>query len=169
MDVGQLLTMPLPRKQRHPPYMNLFDHVERRRYRNMTAFVIRCYEENATKAPVSIMWEETFGLVIPITHVKGVDEARELANKSRYGLDSCLFTNHINLGRKVAKRLEEAEVTINEAPRHGVGYYPFGGNKDSGMGREGIGYSIEEMTRFKTIVYNRKPAKVWADLFKERT
>jgi glyceraldehyde-3-phosphate dehydrogenase [NAD(P)+] len=114
-----------------------------------------------------VMWEETFGPVIPIGHVKDVDEAIQLANKSRFGLDSCVFTNDINLARKVAKRLEEGEVTINAAPRHGVGYYPFGGNKDSGIGREGIGYSIEEMTRLKTIVYNWKPAKVWGDLIKE--
>jgi len=114
-----------------------------------------------------IAWDETFGPVIPIMHVKNVDEAIELANKSRYGLDSCVFTNNINLARKVVKRLEEGELTINAAPRHGVGYYPFGGNKDSGLGREGIGYSIEEMTRLKTIVYNWKPAKVWADLMKE--
>jgi glyceraldehyde-3-phosphate dehydrogenase [NAD(P)+] len=114
-----------------------------------------------------IMWEETFGPVVPIARVRDVNEAIELANKSRYGLDSCVFTTNINLARKVVKRLEEGEVTINAAPRHGVGYYPFGGNKDSGMGREGIGYSIEEMTRLKTIVYNWKPAKVWADLVKD--
>jgi glyceraldehyde-3-phosphate dehydrogenase [NAD(P)+] len=115
-----------------------------------------------------IMWEETFGPVIPIARVKGVDEAIDLANKSRYGLDSCVFTNDINLARKVAKRLEEGEVTVNAAPRHGVGYYPFGGNKDSGIGREGIGYSIEEMTRLKTIVYNWRPAGVWADLIEKQ-
>jgi len=114
-----------------------------------------------------VMWEETFGPVVPIARIKDVDEAIALANKSRYGLDSCVFTQDINLARKVSKRLEDGEVTINAAPRHGVGYYPFGGNKDSGMGREGIGYSIEEMTRLKTIVHNWKPAKVWADLIRE--
>jgi len=114
-----------------------------------------------------VMWTETFGPVIPIAYVKDVDEAIDLTNRSRYGLDSCVFTNDINIARKVAKRLEEGEVTVNAAPRHGVGYYPFGGNKDSGLGREGIGYSIEEMTRLKTIVYNWRPAKVWADLVKD--
>ena len=114
-----------------------------------------------------IAWEETFGPVIPVMRVKDVDEAIELVNKSKYGLDSCVFTNDINLARKVAKRLEEGEITVNAAPRHGVGYYPFGGNKDSGIGREGIGYSIEEMTRLKTIVYNWRPARVWNDLLKE--
>lgn len=113
-----------------------------------------------------VLWEETFGPVIPIRRVKDVDEAIDLANRSKYGLDSCVFTNDINLARKVSKRLEEGEVTINAAPRHGVGYYPFGGNKESGLGREGIGYSIEEMTRLKTIVYNWKPARVWTDLRK---
>jgi len=112
----------------------------------------------------NIMWEETFGPVIPIMSVKNVDEAIDLTNRSKYGLDSCVFTFNLNLARKVAKRLEEGEITINAAPRHGVGYYPFGGNKDSGLGREGIGYSIEEMTRLKTIVYNWKPARVWSDL-----
>ena len=115
-----------------------------------------------------ILWDETFGPVIPIVRVKDVDEAIDLTNRSRYGLDSCVFTNNLNLARKVAKRLEEGEVTINAAPRHGVGYYPFGGNKDSGIGREGIGYSIEEMTRLKTVVYNWRPAKVWADLMKDQ-
>lgn len=116
-----------------------------------------------------IMWEETFGPVIPIRRVSNVDQAITLANQSKYGLDSCVFTNNINLARKVAKRLEEGEVTINAAPRHGVGYYPFGGNKQSGLGREGIGYSIEEMTRLKTIVYNWRPAKVWNDFTEPTT
>jgi acyl-CoA reductase-like NAD-dependent aldehyde dehydrogenase len=116
----------------------------------------------------NIMWEETFGPVIPIRHVRDVDEAISLANQSKFGLDSCVFTNDINLARKVAKRLEEGEVTINAAPRHGVGYYPFGGNKESGLGREGIGYSIEEMTRLKTIVYNWRPARVWSDLLEPK-
>jgi len=119
-----------------------------------------------TNVPLAarVMWEETFGPVIPIVTVKDANEAIQLTNKSRYGLDSCVFTDSLSLARKVAKRLEEGEITINAAPRHGVGYYPFGGNKDSGLGREGIGYSIEEMTRLKTIVYNWKPAKVWADI-----
>jgi glyceraldehyde-3-phosphate dehydrogenase [NAD(P)+] len=59
---------------------------------------------------------------------------------------------------RVAKALECGEVTINDCPSHGVGYFPFGGIKQSGMGREGIGYSIDEMTRLKTIVFNLAPA-----------
>jgi glyceraldehyde-3-phosphate dehydrogenase [NAD(P)+] len=59
---------------------------------------------------------------------------------------------------RVAKALRVGEVTVNDYPRHGVGFFPFGGVKDSGLGREGIGYSIEEMMVIKTIVFNLEPA-----------
>ena len=105
-----------------------------------------------------IVWEETFGPVIPIIHIENEDEAISISQKSRYGLDSCIFTNNFYKMWKVAKRLQVGEVTINDLPRHGVGYFPFGGIKDSGIGREGIGYSIDEMTVLKTIVFNLEPA-----------
>jgi glyceraldehyde-3-phosphate dehydrogenase [NAD(P)+] len=105
-----------------------------------------------------IAWEETFGPVVTLIRVSSIDQAIEVANKSRYGLDSCVFTNNIYTAWKVAKALEEGSISVNDAPAHGVGYFPFGGNKDSGLGREGIGYSIDEMTRIKTIQYNLAPA-----------
>jgi glyceraldehyde-3-phosphate dehydrogenase [NAD(P)+] len=105
-----------------------------------------------------IAWEETFGPVITVIKVEDVEEAIEISNRSRYGLDSCVFTNNFYTAWKIAKRLEEGSVSINDAPAHGVGYFPFGGNKDSGLGREGIGYSIDEMTRIKTIQFNLAPA-----------
>ncbi|MCP8315495.1 MAG: aldehyde dehydrogenase family protein, partial [archaeon] len=73
-----------------------------------------------------ITWEETFGPVITIIKIKNEDEAIEIGKKSRYGLDSCIFTNDFYKMWKIAKRLETGEVTINDLPRHGVGYFPFG-------------------------------------------
>jgi glyceraldehyde-3-phosphate dehydrogenase [NAD(P)+] len=105
-----------------------------------------------------IATEETFGPVVTVIRVKDLSEAIELTNESRYGLDSCVFTNNFYTAWKVAKALEEGSVTVNDAPAHGVGYFPFGGNKDSGIGREGVGYSIDEMTRLKTIQFNLAPA-----------
>jgi len=107
-----------------------------------------------------IAWEETFGPVITIIRIKNENEAIEIGKKSRYGLDSCIFTNDFYKMWKISKRLETGEVTINDLPRHGVGYFPFGGSKESGIGREGIGYSIDEMTHLKTIVFNLEPAKL---------
>jgi glyceraldehyde-3-phosphate dehydrogenase [NAD(P)+] len=104
-----------------------------------------------------IATEETFGPVVTVMRVKGVDEAIERTNESRFGLDSCVFTSNLYTAWKVAKALEEGSVTINDAPAHGVGYFPFGGNKHSGLGREGVGYSIDEMTRIKTIQFNLAP------------
>ncbi len=105
-----------------------------------------------------IVYEETFGPVITIVEVKDEDEAIELATRSRYGLDSCVFTSNFYRMWKIAKKLEVGAVTVNDLPKHGVGYFPFGGWKESGIGREGIGYSIDEMTRLKTIILNLEPA-----------
>ncbi|GBC68351.1 NADP-dependent glyceraldehyde-3-phosphate dehydrogenase [archaeon HR01] len=105
-----------------------------------------------------IIWEETFGPVVTISRVRDESEALEIASQIRYGLDSCVFTNNFYRMWKIAKQLQTGAVTINDLPRHGVGYFPFGGIKDSGIGREGIGYSIDEMTVLKTIVFNLEPA-----------
>ena len=108
-----------------------------------------------------IMWEETFGPVIPVHRFANVDEAIEISNRSEYGLDSAVFTKDLNSAWKVAKRLEVGEVTVNNYPSHGVGFFPFGGVKESGLGREGIGYSIDEFTNMKTIVFDTSGGKIW--------
>ena len=100
-----------------------------------------------------IMWEETFGPVLTVAAVSDLDEALELSNRSRYGLDSAVFTSNLDSAWRAARALECGTVTINDAPAHGVGHFPFGGRKpDSGIGREGLGYSIDECTVLKTIV-----------------
>lgn len=108
-----------------------------------------------------IMWEETFGPVVPVSTFKTIDEAIEISNKSDYGLDSAVFTKSLHSAWKVSKRLEVGEVTVNNYPAHGVGFFPFGGVKESGLGREGIGYSIDEFTNMKTIVFDTGPARIW--------
>ena len=100
--------------------------------------------------------EEIFGPVIPILSVDSSEEAVEISNSSEYGLDSCIFTENINLALKMAKQLQDGSVTINSAPAHGVGHFPFGGNKKSGLGREGLGYSIDELTRLHTVIITEK-------------
>ena len=105
--------------------------------------------------------DEVFAPVAVIAPIKTIDEAIEIINKRRYGLDAAVFGKDVNKIRKLIRYLEVGAIYINEYPRHGIGYYPFGGRKDSGMGREGIGYSIEEVTAWKTIVYNYRGKGVW--------
>jgi glyceraldehyde-3-phosphate dehydrogenase (NADP+) len=100
-----------------------------------------------------IVWEETFGPVLTLVRVPSFDAAIDLANRSRYGLDSAVFTSNLDNAWKAAHALECGMVHVNDAPAHGVGHFPFGGFKpDSGLGREGLGYSIDECTRIKTVV-----------------
>jgi glyceraldehyde-3-phosphate dehydrogenase [NAD(P)+] len=63
-----------------------------------------------------------------------------------------VFTADYDRAMRVADRLEAGGVRINGAPSHGLGDIPFGGVKDSGIGREGIGYTIEAFTTTKSIV-----------------
>lgn len=101
--------------------------------------------------------EETFGPVLPVMEARDEDDALELATKTPYGLDSCVFTRGFQRMWRAAKRLQCGEVTLNDLPKHGVGHFPFGGQRESGLGREGIGYSIDEMTDLKTIVFTLLP------------
>jgi glyceraldehyde-3-phosphate dehydrogenase [NAD(P)+] len=89
---------------------------------------------------------------VTILRPKDEDEALKIARQSKYGLESCVFSRDFYRIWRVAKMLECGEVTVNDCPIHGVGYFPFGGIKDSGIGREGIGYSIDEATNLKTII-----------------
>jgi glyceraldehyde-3-phosphate dehydrogenase [NAD(P)+] len=120
-----------------------------------------CYVEPTLLDNVSpdsrIACEETFGPVVTVIRVKDEDEALKIASLPRFGLDSCIFSNNFYKIWKWTKQLQVGGVSVNDLPRHGVGYFPFGGIRDSGSGREGIGYSIEEMTRAKTVVLNLEP------------
>ncbi len=107
--------------------------------------------DNVT-SDMRIAWEEIFGPVLPVITVKDCDEAVKMSNASEFGLDSCLFTRDLSLALKIAGELQDGSVTINSAPAHGVGHFPFGGNKKSGLGREGIKYSIDELTKLHTII-----------------
>lgn len=105
--------------------------------------------------------EDVFGPLTLMVKVKDEDEAVDIANSSRFGLDAAVFSSCERRARKVARRLEVGSVFINEYPRHGIGYYPFGGVKDSGVGREGIGYSVMQLTTTKSIVHNFRGSGVW--------
>lgn len=104
---------------------------------------------------------EVFAAVALITPIKSIDEAIALANGRRYGLDAAVFGKDVNKIRKLIRLLEVGAVYVNDIPRHGIGYFPFGGRKESGIGLEGIGYTMEYVTGHKSIVYNYKGKGIW--------
>lgn len=106
---------------------------------------------------MSIAWEEIFGPVIPIIEVESPEQAVRLSNESEFGLDSCVFTESITSAIRISRELQDGSVTINAAPAHGVGHFPFGGNKKSGLGREGLKYSIDELTKLHTVIFADLP------------
>lgn len=101
-----------------------------------------------------LAWEEPFGPVLPIIRVKDKDEAIAIANKSKYGLQSAVFTENINEAFYVADRLEVGTVQVNNKTERGPDHFPFLGVKASGIGTQGIKYSIEAMTRPKATIIN---------------
>lgn len=103
-----------------------------------------------------LAWEEPFGPVIPVIRVKNKDEAIEIANKSEYGLQSAVFTENINDAFYVSDKLEVGTIQVNNKTERGPDHFPFLGVKSSGMGTQGIRYSIESMSRPKAIVINFK-------------
>lgn len=80
------------------------------------------------------------------------DEALVITNGSDLALDGCVFTNDHDRAQRVANRLNAGAVRINGAPSHGLGDIPFGGNKASGINREGIDASIHAMLRTKSVI-----------------
>lgn len=101
-----------------------------------------------------IAWEEPFGPVLPIIRVKDVEEAISIANSSVYGLQSSVFTNDIDKAFHIANKLEVGTVQVNNKTERGPDHFPFLGVKASGMGTQGVKYSIEAMSRPKAIVLN---------------
>ena len=99
-----------------------------------------------------IVHEEQFGPVAAVTTFEDDAEAIEIANSSALALDAAVFTSDYDRAMELADLIDAGAVRINGAPSHGLGDVPFGGNKSSGIGREGLDASIHEMMRTKSII-----------------
>lgn len=108
-----------------------------------------------------LAWEEPFGPILPVIRVKDMEEAIQIANASQYGLQSSIFTETMDIAFYIASRLEVGTVQINNKTERGPDHFPFMGVKASGLGTQGIRYSIETMTRPKATVLNlRDPNRI---------
>ncbi|WP_026700887.1 aldehyde dehydrogenase family protein [Salibacterium aidingense] len=101
----------------------------------------------------TIVTEEVFGPVVLLFNVKNLDEAIERANDVNYGLQAGIFTTNINAALKASRRLHVGGVMINDSSDFRIDAMPFGGVKGSGLGREGVEYTIKEMSEERIVAF----------------
>jgi succinate-semialdehyde dehydrogenase/glutarate-semialdehyde dehydrogenase len=102
-----------------------------------------------------VMCEEIFAPVISIVPYRALDEAVERINATPYGLAAGVFTNDLERALAAGRMLHVGTVHVNESSSGRVDLMPYGGAKDSGMGREGPKYAIQEMTEERLITISR--------------
>ncbi|ASF07372.1 putative aldehyde dehydrogenase [Nocardia brasiliensis NBRC 14402] len=102
-------------------------------------------------ADAELVVEETFGPVAPVIRVADIAEAISVANSTRYGLQAGVVTSDVAAFTTLAAALRVGAVNLNAGPHFDSPHLPFGGVKSSGLGREGIAYSIREMSTVKTV------------------
>ncbi len=109
-------------------------------------------------AAMNVSCREVFGPLVTITPYREFDAALRAVNESDYGLQAGIFTNNIGRIFQAFEQLEVGGVLANEIPTFRADHMPYGGIKDSGIGREGVRYAIEDMTEPKLLVVNlRRP------------
>ncbi len=102
-------------------------------------------------ASMRVVCEEIFAPVLSIRPFRSLDDAIDRVNATKYGLAAGIFTADINTAMKAAKTLRVGGVHINDTSSSRVDLMPYGGVKDSGHGREGPKYAIQEMTEERMV------------------
>lgn len=104
------------------------------------------------KEDMKVWCEEAFAPLVCLKKYKTFDEAIQILNRSKYGLQAGLFTNDYKLIDKAFKEIEVGGLVLNDASSFRADPQPYGGVKKSGFGREGIRWAIEEMTEIKILI-----------------
>ncbi len=107
--------------------------------------------ENAPKG-TNIVEEEAFGPVAVVSRFSDFDDALNTVNDSKFGLQAGIFTRDLYKAQKAWDELEVGGVVIGDVPSWRVDNMPYGGVKDSGLGREGIRWAINDMTEERLLV-----------------
>ncbi len=112
------------------------------------------------RSDMHVCSQEVFGPLVTVTPYQRFEEALEALNQSNFGLQAGVFTRDINRVFRAYRDLEVGAVLANEIPTFRIDSMPYGGVKDSGLGREGVRYAIDEMTEVKLLVLNlRDPSE----------
>ena len=105
-----------------------------------------------TSEGMRVCKDEVFGPVAVVEPVASFDDALAACNRSRFGLQAGIFTPHVGHALKAFRTLRYGAVLINDTPMLRVDNYPYGGMKDSGIGREGVRFAVEEFTEPKVLI-----------------
>lgn len=103
---------------------------------------------------MKVSCEEVFAPVVVVSRYADFDEAIRQVNESRYGLQAGIFTRDVNRIFRAYNAIEVGGLIVNDVPTYRADHMPYGGVKESGMGREGVRYAIEEMTEPRLLVLN---------------
>lgn len=103
---------------------------------------------------MKVVCQEIFGPVTSLIPFDDFEQALEEADKTQYGLQAGIFTKDINKAFRAVRKLNYGGVMINEVPAFRVDNMPYGGNRLSGLGREGVRYAMEDMTNLRMVVIN---------------
>jgi acyl-CoA reductase-like NAD-dependent aldehyde dehydrogenase len=106
------------------------------------------------KPEMRVSSDELFGPAVTVTPFTDIEEALALANDSRYGLAAGIFTENLDWAFKFAREAQAGNLHVNWGPQWRADLMPYGGLKESGFGKEGPAYAIEEMTELKMVVFH---------------
>ena len=99
-----------------------------------------------------ISCDELFGPAVGFTRFESVDEAIASANDTNYGLSAAVFTENLDNAMRFAREVDSGNIHINWGSQWRADLMPYGGLKESGFGKEGPKYAVEEMTETKMVV-----------------
>jgi acyl-CoA reductase-like NAD-dependent aldehyde dehydrogenase len=102
-------------------------------------------------AEMKVVAEEAFAPVAAVIATDDFESALAQADASDYGLQASVFTNDLNRVFSAIKRLNFGGVIINDTPAFRVDHMPYGGNRQSGLGREGVRFAMEDMTNIQLV------------------
>jgi acyl-CoA reductase-like NAD-dependent aldehyde dehydrogenase len=101
--------------------------------------------------------EEAFGPMALLTKFSDWDEAIDLVNNSKFGIHAGIFTRDFYKVQRAWDKMEVGGVVVGDVPSYRVDNMPYGGVKDSGIGREGVKFAIEDMTEIRNLVIRSHP------------
>ena len=105
-----------------------------------------------TRPDMAVMCQEAFAPLVSIVRYRTYDEALRLLGDTPYGLQAGVYTNDVRKAFEAVRRLDMGGVMVNDTSIFRVDHMPYGGNRMSGIGREGVRFAIEEMTSLRMVV-----------------